>query len=133
MELFMILRASRKICAFFLATNFFLNMNLFSSEPAEIALKFFIIQKREIVAKIINYFQVHPSHGSWDFKVHIFWEGHKILRNLHRRFDWHYIGQIYVGDFAKFCGLLRIYEFYKNEPLDEPLTNSKQIQLTFAK
>ena len=30
-------------------------------------------------------------------KVHIFWEGHKILRNLHQLF-------------AKFCGLLRIYE-----------------------
>ena len=27
-------------------------------------------------------------------KVHIFWEVHKILRNLHCRFDWHYIGQI---------------------------------------
>ena len=26
------------------------------------------------------------------------------------RFDWHYIEQIYGGDFAKFCGLLRIYE-----------------------
>ena len=38
---------------------------------------------------------------------------HKILRNLHRRFDLHYIGQIYGGDFAKFCGLLRIYELYK--------------------
>ena len=24
-------------------------------------------------------------------KVHIFWESHKILRNLHRRFDWHYL------------------------------------------
>ena len=24
--------------------------------------------------------------------------------------DWHYIGQIYGGDFAKFCGLLRISE-----------------------
>ena len=45
-------------------------------------------------------------------KVHIFWEGHKSLRNLHRRFDWHYIGQIYGGDFVKFCGLLRIYELY---------------------
>ena len=32
------------------------------------------------------------------FKVHIFWEGHKILRNLHRRFDWHYIGQLYSGE-----------------------------------
>ena len=45
-------------------------------------------------------------------KVHLFWEGHKILRNLHRRFDCYYIGQIYGGDFAKFCGLLRIYELY---------------------
>ena len=34
------------------------------------------------------------------------------MQNLHRRFDWHYIGQIYGGDFAKFCGLLRIYELY---------------------
>ena len=23
-------------------------------------------------------------------KVHIFWEGHKILRNLHLTFEWHY-------------------------------------------
>ena len=37
-------------------------------------------------------------------------KANKVLRNLHRRFDWHYIGQIYGGDFAKFCGLLRIYE-----------------------
>ena len=36
------------------------------------------------------------------------------MQNLHRRFDWHYIGQIYGGDFAKFCGLLRIYELYKD-------------------
>ena len=42
----------------------------------------------------------------------VFWEGHKILRNLHRRFDWHNIGQIYGGDFAKFCGFLKIYELY---------------------
>ena len=42
-------------------------------------------------------------------KVHIFCEGHKILRNLHCRFDWHYIGQIYSGGFAKLCGPLRIY------------------------
>ena len=45
-------------------------------------------------------------------KVHIFWEGHKILRNLQCRFDWHYIEQIYGGDFAKFCGLLRMFELY---------------------
>ena len=43
-------------------------------------------------------------------KVHIFWEGHKFLRNLHCRFVLCSNGQIYYGDFAKFCGLLRIYE-----------------------
>ena len=43
-------------------------------------------------------------------KVHTFWEGHNILRNLHRRFVLCSASQIYGGDFAKFCGLLRIYE-----------------------
>ena len=38
-------------------------------------------------------------------KVHIFWEGHKVLRNL-PRFFW----QIYGGDFTKISGLLRVYE-----------------------
>ena len=33
--------------------------------------------------------------------------------NLHCRFDRYYIGQIYGGDFTKFCGLLRIYELYQ--------------------
>ena len=42
-------------------------------------------------------------------KVHIFWEGHKILWNLHLTFDWHYIGQKLGEDLKKFCGLLRIY------------------------
>ena len=46
------------------------------------------------------------------FKVHIFWEGHKTLQNLHFTFDWNYIEQIYGGDFAKLCGLLRIHEIY---------------------
>ena len=43
-------------------------------------------------------------------KVHIFREGHKILRNLHRRFDHYNIGQIYGEDFEKNCGLLKKYE-----------------------
>ena len=34
------------------------------------------------------------------------------MRNLHQLFDWQCIGQIIGGDFAKFCGLLRIYELY---------------------
>ena len=37
-----------------------------------------------------------------------------MLRNLHLLFDWHYIGQMIGGYFAKFCGLLRIYELYPN-------------------
>ena len=32
------------------------------------------------------------------------------MRNLHGRFVLCSNGQIYSGDFAKFCGLLRIYE-----------------------
>ena len=46
-------------------------------------------------------------------KVHIFWEGHKNLRNLHCKFALCSNGQIYRGDFAKFWGHLRIYELYK--------------------
>ena len=45
-------------------------------------------------------------------KVHIFWEGHKILWYLHQSFVICTASQIIGGDFAKFCGLLRIYELY---------------------
>ena len=37
-------------------------------------------------------------------------EGNKSLRNLHRIFLLCSTSQIYSGDFAKFCGLLRIYQ-----------------------
>ena len=37
-----------------------------------------------------------------------------ILRNLHCRFVLCSAGQIYGGDFAKFCGLLRIYTNLKS-------------------
>ena len=50
-------------------------------------------------------------------QVHIFWEGHKILRNLYQLFDWQYIGQIIGGDFPKFCGLLKIYELYNQNKI----------------
>ena len=43
-------------------------------------------------------------------KVHIFWAGHKILRNLHLTFDYSTYSQKLGEDFAKFCGLLMIYE-----------------------
>jgi hypothetical protein len=45
-------------------------------------------------------------------KAHIFWEGHKFLRNLHFRFVLCSNSQIYGGDFAKFYGPLGIYELY---------------------
>ena len=53
---------------------------------------------------------VHNLDTSVFSKVHIFWEGHQFLWNLHRRFVLCSNGQIYSGDFANFCGLLRIYE-----------------------
>ena len=40
---------------------------------------------------------------SYKFKFHIFWEGHKILRNLHLTFDCMYCSQKFGEDFAKFC------------------------------
>ena len=43
-------------------------------------------------------------------KVHTIWEGHKILRNLPLTFDYSTYSQKLEEDFAKFCGLLRIYE-----------------------
>ena len=47
-------------------------------------------------------------------KVHTFWEGHTILRNLHLTFVLCSASQNQIGDFAKICVLLRIYELYKN-------------------
>ena len=47
------------------------------------------------------------------FKVHIFWEGHKILRNLHQLFVLCTASQIIGGEFAKFCGFLSIHELYE--------------------
>ena len=44
------------------------------------------------------------------FKGHIFWEGHKILQDLHQLFVLCTASQIVGGDFAKFWVLLRIYE-----------------------
>ena len=35
-------------------------------------------------------------------RVHNFWEGHKILENLHQLFDWQYVEQKIGGDFVVF-------------------------------
>ena len=44
--------------------------------------------------------------------TYVFWEGYKILRNLHKLFVLFTASQIIGGDFAKFCGLFRMYELY---------------------
>ena len=54
--------------------------------------------KIAILLKILKGF-FGSMFGSFCNKVHMFWEDHKILQNLYCRFDWHYIGQIYGGDF----------------------------------
>ena len=72
--------------------------------------KLFLLYQ-EVATAIISIYIVSMIICIW-VKVPIFWEGHKILRNLHLTFDWHYIGQKLGGDFAKFFGLLRIYELY---------------------
>ena len=51
-------------------------------------------------------------------KVHIFWEGHKMLQNLSRRFVLCSASQIYGGDFEKFCGLIKIYELLEDRNLE---------------
>ena len=51
--------------------------------------------------KMIEMRQALQTEDGGIFRVHIFSEGHKILRNLHYRFDRYYIGQIYGGDFSK--------------------------------
>ena len=56
-------------------------------------------------------------------KVHIFWESHKILGNLHCRFDWHCIGKIYCGDFQKCCCLLKIYGWFLTSKNDLIIQN----------
>ena len=46
---------------------------------------------------------------SGSIKVHIFWEGHTILQNFHFTFVLYSVSQKWGEEFAKFCGLLRIY------------------------
>ena len=70
--------------------------------------RYTLVHTIESIYVVNNYQPIQPC--PFYYKVHIFWEGHKILRNLHQLFDWPYIGQIIGGDFAKFCGLLKIYE-----------------------
>ena len=64
-----------------------------------------------IICFSIYIFQTQENYDFFLVKVHIFLEGHKILRNFHQLFVLVCTArQIIGGDFAKFCGLLRIYE-----------------------
>ena len=58
-------------------------------------------------------FNIVMQYLKWPLVKFIYSEkATKFLQNLLQLFDWQYIGQIIGGDFAKFCGLLRIYELY---------------------
>ena len=65
-----------------------------------------------------NYWKLGRAFPSLDhafsctYKVHIFWEDHKFLQNLHFRFVLCISSQIYSEDFIKCWRLLRIYELY---------------------
>ena len=59
--------------------------------------------------------EIRKSQGLWMYfctialKLRFCEKGTKFLQNHHLRFVLYCNGQIYGGDFAKFCGLLRIY------------------------
>ena len=49
-------------------------------------------------------------------KVHIFWESHKILQNLHPNFDWHYIqdkGKVKISqNFVAFSEYMNYLQYH---------------------
>ena len=69
--------------------------------------------KHSVLLRIFFWFTVKPLRAR--SKVHIFWEGCKILRNLHQLFVLYAASQIFGGDFTKFCGLLRIHKLYRDQ------------------
>ena len=71
------------------ATKFCEISTLLLSYVVPIKSKVEILKKFVTFSEYMNFIIICP----WNVKVHIFWEGHKILWNLHLTFDWHYIGQ----------------------------------------
>ena len=67
-------------------------------------------KRSSLLSKYVLYFLQVVLLQKHSFKVHIFWEGHKTLRNLPLTFDYSTYHQKISEDFAKFCDLLRIYE-----------------------
>ena len=48
--------------------------------------------------------QMISDHSVFPRKIHIFWKGHNILRNIHCKFDWHYISRTNLR--WRFCKVL---------------------------
>ena len=69
---------------------------------------------------------------SWHLKFIHSEKDTKFLQNHHLRFVRCSNGQIYGGDFAKFCGLLRIYEFYKDLASSKLFTEEKIPAMTIS-
>ena len=63
-------------------------------------IQLFLTLKSDFESQILHY--LTACHYIFLFKVHIFWEGHKILRNLPLTFDRMYCSQKLGEDFAKF-------------------------------
>ena len=76
-------------------------------------------------------FAVHTDF----LNVHIFWGGHKILRNLHCTVDLSYVVPVKckVEISQKFCDLLRIYELYrlKSSGRTNPKTSVQFFKVVF--
>ena len=69
------------------------------------------------------------------FKVHIFWEGHNILQNLHQLFDWQYIGPIIEMEISQnFVAFSEYMNFMSNNRCRQGRTRlSKFYAFEFAK
>ena len=61
-------------------------------------------------------------------KVHMFWEGHKILQYLHRRFVLRSASQIYSGDFVNFWHVQNIWTLpTRNVSVKKPLVGNSYL------
>ena len=63
----------------------------------------------------VNHLKVFDGNIIKVLKSRFYEKDFEILQNHHLRFVLCSNGQIFGGDFIKFCGLLRIFELYKKE------------------
>ena len=83
------------------------NSSLKNRNEFQISTNFFTFQSESFADLLVLVFFFCKNYQL--FKAHIFWEGQKILWNLHLTFVLGSTSQKSGEDFAKFCGLLRIY------------------------